>query len=146
MHCGASTYYTTTDETSIPHDLSIPFLAQMIYIFKNNSPVVTNIDEFLQESERKQDCEEYLFTRFQIPPPMLPQIDTYTLGRVMKRTPHYNFAYSKIIHSQLNTMTINKRWKLGTDICPVCNTQIKDWYHVLDCRSDDLTQVRERLH
>ena len=143
MHRGAFTYYMTKHETAIPHDIPIPFPAQMICIYKNKSPVITNIEEFLQESEHERDREEYLYTRFEIPPPMPPQIDTYTLDRVMKRTPYYNFAYSKIIHSQLNTMTINKRWKLGTDICPVCNIQIEDWHHVLDYRSDDLTRKRE---
>ena len=143
MHRGAFTYYTTKYEIATPHNLPIQFPAQMICIYKNNWPVVTNIEIFLQESERKQDCEEYLYTRFEIPPPMIPQIDTYTLGRVMKRTPYYNFAYSKIIHSQLNTMTINKRWKLGSNICPVCNLEVEDWHHVLNCRSDDLTRTRE---
>ena len=68
----------------------------MICIYKNKLPVINNIEKFLQETERKQDREEYLYTRFEIPPPMLPQIDTHTLGRVMKRTRYYNFAYSKL--------------------------------------------------
>ena len=144
-HCGSSSYYRTKIETSNPKLFPIPFPAYQICICSNNSPIVTNIDEYLQESERKQDREECFFTKFAIHPQMLLQIGSYTLGRVIKRNSHQHFAYSKIIHSQLNTMTINKRWKLGTDICLACHKEIEDWYHVLNCRSDDLTRVREEF-
>ena len=41
--------------------------------------------------------------------------------------------YTKIVHNQLNTMTVNKKWNMGRNICPLCNSEKEDWLHVLKC-------------
>ena len=30
-------------------------------------------------------------------------------------------------------MEVNHKWKLGSDICPLCNKQKEDWLHTLQC-------------
>lgn len=53
--------------------------------------------------------------------------------------------YSKIIQSQLNTMQVNKLWKLGSDICPVCHQQPEDWLHVISCTKANIVRVRGKI-
>ena len=40
-------------------------------------------------------------------------------------------------------MTVNKKWKNGDNICPICLDAVEDWQHVLTCKSDDLTRTQE---
>lgn len=56
---------------------------------------------------------------------------------VIQRNKRRHFAFTKIVHSQLNTMSINKIWTKSSDICPVCYTAREDWYHNLTCTSTD---------
>ena len=143
MHCGAITYFSANTNVICPHNVAIGFPAQRFGLYLKDVPIVTKIPESLQESERQIDREEYFYTKFGIMPENIPTIDSYTLGRVFQRNKHRHFAYSKIIHSQLNTMTVNKKWNVGTDLCPVCYTEVEDWQHVLTCTSDDMTRVRK---
>lgn len=39
-------------------------------------------------------------------------------------------------------MSVNKRWNMSSDICPVCYNASEDWYHNLTCKSTDLSRVR----
>lgn len=61
MHCGSTTYFRNKPIKSLPTENTIPFPAQQICIIYKHQPIVTNIDDFLQESERKQDRSEYFF-------------------------------------------------------------------------------------
>ena len=142
MHCGALTYYTSKTVTGRAKNIHIAFPAQQICIFSNNNPIVVNISEFLQESERTESRNEYFQHKFGMSPESQKNIDTYTFGRVIQRNKHRHFAYAKIIHSQLNTMSVNKLWTMSSDICPVCYKMREDWYHNLTCDSTDLAQVR----
>ena len=142
MHCGATTYYRHNSRIDKPKSIPIPFPAQKIAVFSNNAPVVTNIDEFLQTSERKQEQADYFENKIDIDKKGKLDMDTYTMGRVLQRNKHRHSTYSKIIHEQLNTMTVNKKWKLGSDICPVCHNASETWYHLLTCQHSDLTRVR----
>ena len=142
MHCGATPYYRSKLQQR-PKSKPIPFPAQQVCIHHKSSPIVTNTCQFLQESERKTDHEEYFLQKFNIDPKGMSDIDTYTLGRVIQRNKHRHFVYTKIIHSQLNTMTVNKKWKIGNDICPICHNVVEDWYHVLTCKDKDLHRTRE---
>lgn len=145
MHCGAMKYYRNNTKIISPTTIPIPFPAQRIAIFHNNSPVVTNVEEFLQSTERTNEIEDYFHNTFDIDKKGLAEIDTYTMGRVIQRNRHRHFIYSKIIHGQLNTMTINKRWNLGSDLCPICHKEPETWHHMLNCRQDDPTRVREEF-
>ena len=65
MHCGAISYYhhkTRQDPRLIP----IPFPAQRVCIYHQSNPIVTNISEFLQESEREKEREDYFESKFNI--------------------------------------------------------------------------------
>ena len=76
---------------------------------------------------------------------MLMNIDTYTLGRVMTKTPYRHAMYAKIIHKQLNTMSVNERWSGTSDKCPVCLKDREDWMHPLVCQSPDMVRVRDKI-
>ena len=43
--------------------------------------------------------------------------------------------YAKIIHKQLNTMTVNNKWNLESSTCPICGQHEEDWKHVLKCEA-----------
>ena len=79
-----------------------------------------------------------------IVPRALNNIDTYALGRAMNRSKLYRNAYSKIIHRELNTMTVNHRWKLGDPACPFCHIEQENWKHVLTCSNHVRQEMREK--
>ena len=54
MHCGASSYYHHKTQQD-PRPVPIPFPAQGMCIYHQSNPIVTNISEFLQESEREKE-------------------------------------------------------------------------------------------
>ena len=56
--------------------------------------------------------EEYFENRMDIVPIALEQIDQYALARIIKKNPQYRLSYTKIIHKELNTMQVNRRWNL----------------------------------
>ena len=85
----------------------------------------------LQSMEKQLAQEEYLQKRFGSSPTAVENIDSYTLGRVIMKTPHRHQVYTKIIHKELNTMVVNAKWKMGPDPCPVCLSAVEDWFHVL---------------
>ena len=76
MHCGAISYYCKNTKIVIPTNTPIPFPAQRLAVFHNNSPVVTNIHEFLQASKRKKEREDYFQGKFDIDTKGLSEIDT----------------------------------------------------------------------
>ena len=78
-----------------------------------------------------------------IVPTALTQVDHYALGRAFKRNPQYKSAYTKIIHKQLNTMSVNSRWNIGSPMCPLCGIAIEDWKHVIMCANLDQDGVRK---
>ena len=98
-----------------------------------NKPVVTDIANTLQENERKSIREEYIAGQMNIHPSTIDQIDQYALGRVFPKNKAQSAFYAKIIHKQFNTMEVNHKWKLGSDICPLCNKHKEDWLHTLQC-------------
>lgn len=58
-----------------------------ISIVANSKPIVTDIGMALQTRERKIIRDEYIMKRMCIPPPLLADVDSYTLGRVPMKTP-----------------------------------------------------------
>ena len=81
----------------------------------------------------------------QIETSMLENVDTYTLGRVISKMPSRHAMYSKIIHKQLNTMSVNAKWTGAENKCPVCLNEKEDWWHPLVCQSPDMIRVRDKL-
>jgi len=132
VHQTALNYYHS-DNYRPPNQFPILFPSQKIYITYNNKPIVTNIARFLQETEQKVLREEYFFERMDIHPNSLQQIDQYALGRVFQKNKSGAAMYTKIVHNQLNTMMVNKKWNMGSDICPLCNSAKEDWLHILKC-------------
>ena len=59
-------YYRNNNKITSPKNIPIPFPAQRIAIFYNSSPVVTNIEEFLQSTERANKIEDYFHNTFDI--------------------------------------------------------------------------------
>ena len=142
MHTLAKGYFRTST-FNLPNHHPPLFPGQKNCITYNNKVVEANLERFLQASERKLITEEYFFKSMGIPPQVLPQIDQYALGRVLHRNKHRNAIYSKIINKQLNTMTVNKMWNLGTDTCPICHQHKEDWTHVLQCKAPGPKAKRE---
>ena len=108
MHKIALTYYHNKN-CSIPNHQPILFPAQKLCVTYNNKPIVTDIASFLQDSERKQIREDYMSGRMNIHPSTIEHIDQYSLGRVFKKSKGKSAMYAKIIHKQLNTMTVNNK-------------------------------------
>ena len=127
MHCGATSYYADRKKSKIPKTQTIRYPAQKFVILHKNIPIVINLKNFLQDSERQIERSEYFLNKFGIDANGMSFIDTYTLDRVIQGNKHRHFIYSKIIHAQLNTMTVNKQWGLGSDLCPVCHQGKEDW-------------------
>ena len=42
-------------------------------------------------------------------------------------------------------MTVNKKWKMGNDICPICHTEVENWHHVITCKDKDIHRTRENF-
>ena len=132
MHQKALLYYHSND-CHKPNYHPILFPVQQLRIMYKSKPVVTNIANALQENERKSIREEYLAGRMNIHPSTIDHIDQYALGRVFQKNKSQSAFYAKIIHKELNTMEVNHKWNLGSDICPLCNKKKEDWLHTLQC-------------
>ena len=61
------------------------------------------------------------------------------------KMPSRHAMYSKIIHKQLNTMSVNEKWTGADDKCPVFMHEREDWMHPLVCQSPDMIRVRDKL-
>ena len=138
----AAYYHTETATPPSQHALLLP--AQKICITYNRQPIVSQLANFLQESERRLIREEYFEARMGILPTALPHIDTYAIARVIQRGKPYKNAYSKIIHKSLNTMTVNQQWKLGDSLCPFCKNSKEDWKHIITCKNRVRNEMREK--
>ena len=132
VHNLALNFYRTKN-IHIPSRFPIMFPAQKICIMYNKRLVVTNIEEFPQETERKGIREEYFLERMNIHSNALANVDQYAIGRVFQKNKHKKCIYTKIMHKQLNTMEVNHRWKLGEATRPLCKSSKEDWLHVLKC-------------
>ena len=139
----AYAYYNDRTSTK-PSQHAILFPAQQICITYNKQPVVANLATFLQETERKAIREEYFEQRMGIMPSCLPRIDTYALGRVLKRTKPYRNIYFKIMHKQLNTMMVNQQWMQSDPICPFCKKSKETWIHVITCNAPVRKAIRDK--
>ena len=117
----------------LPNNYPPLFPGQKICITYKSKIIEANLERFLQASERKLITEEYFFKSMNIPPQALQHIDQFALNRVLSRNKSHHAIYSKIINKQLNTMTVNKLWNLGTETCPLCCQEKEDWAHVLQC-------------
>lgn len=93
--------------------------------------------------EKRLAHNDYLQKCFGSHPAALENVDSYTLGRVIMKTPHKHQVNTKIIHKELNTMVVNARWKMGPHTCPVYLNEVEDWFHVLVFRSPDMMRIRE---
>ena len=98
-----------------------------ISITANNKPLVSNIGMSMQNLERAKMREDYFQKRMNISTNSLSHVDTYTLGRDFSKTPKRQATYPKIIHRELNTMSVNERWSGSSDRCPVCLNCREDW-------------------
>ena len=116
-----------------------------ISLLANNKPVVSNISMGLQNLERKKLREDYFIDRMNIDAVHLSNVDIYTLGRVFDKNKKRQAMYSKIIHRQLNVMSVNEKWKGTSDRCPVCLTCREDHSHHLICQSPDMKRKREEI-
>ena len=86
-----------------------------ISITANNKPIVSGIGMSIQDQERSKMRESYFLDRMQIHEQIISNVDTYTLGRVFMKTPKRHAIYTKIIHRQLNTMSVNERWSRASE-------------------------------
>ena len=111
-----SAKYYLSNESKSPNQQAIVFPAQLVYVTYNKSPIVTELDTFLQETEPKKIVEEYFETRMGVLPSHMNHIDTYALGRVLCHNKTYCNTYSKIIHECPNTMEVNHKWNKGKTI------------------------------
>ena len=109
-----------------------------ITITANNKHIVSGIGMSVQDLERSNMRESYFLDRMQIHKQTLSHVDTYTLGRVFMKTPKRHAIYSKIIHRQLNTMSVNERWSGASHRRSVCLNCREDWSHHLQCQSQDI--------
>ena len=144
MHVESYEYYTKPTRL-LPRYFSDYLPASAISLVANGKPIVSDICMTLQNMERRELRKDYFSQRMGVHPSLLKCIDTYTIGRVLTRNPTHHAMYSKIMHRQLNTMDVNEQWSGSDDRCPVCLTQREDWLHPLQCQSQDMVRVRERL-
>ena len=139
-----STSYYHSPHCITPSHYTYIFPAQKICVTYNKHPVIADLGIFLEETEHKAIREECFKYRMGIVPRALNNIDTYALGRAMNRSKLYRNTYSKIIHRELNTMTVNHRWKLGDPACPFCHIEQENWKHVLTCSNHVRQEMREK--
>ena len=138
-----SIQYYNLPNAVFPSKISIHFPDVQISVLHNGRPIVHDFQNFLQSQERKDVNHDYLLDRLHIQPYAIPHIDRYTLRSVMQRNQQHRNIYSKIIHLQPNTMSINHRW--GTSItpnCPICHKDPETWQHVLKCSHSIMNQAR----
>ena len=114
MHLDAYSYYTTK-ETIIPRKHSDYSHGLSISLVANNKPIVSDIGMSIQTLERRAMREDFIQDRLNIHPSMIENVDMYTLGRVMSKTPTPQCIYSKIINKELNTMSVNRKWGGSSD-------------------------------
>lgn len=144
MHVRAYGYFVN-ETFVVPRSFSDYMPGSQISLVANTKPIVSNIGMTLQSLERQKICEEYFKNRLNIHEKMLDHIDTYTLGRVFQKAPRRKPMYSKIIHSQLNTMVVNERWSASSDKCPVYLRCREENQHHLVCPSEDMSRKRDGL-
>ena len=82
----ANNYYCSKNFMARPNKYPISYPAQQLCITYNKHPITSELSTFLHETERKLIREEYFEHRFGIAPTTLLAVDTYTLGRVIKKT------------------------------------------------------------
>ena len=87
----------------------------------------------MQTSERLAVHDEQFEIRMRIEKSRLANVDTYILRRVIMKMPSRHAIYSKLIHKQLNTISVNETWTGADDHCPVCMHEREDWMHPLVC-------------
>ena len=143
MHLLAYNYFKKKDAIT-PRRFPDYLPGSGITIVANHKLIVTNIGMTLQTIERRIIRDKYIMKRMGIPTTLIPSIDKYTLGRVLMKTPAQHNIYSKIINKELNTMTVNARWKNSTNTCPVSLNHTEDLFHPLVCQSQDLVRVCEQ--
>lgn len=80
VHCGTLTYYHIKTIITRPSNKVLAFPAQRICIFHKKHPIIVNIDDFLQESERTNSRDDYFEQTFGICPKAQKDIDTCTSG------------------------------------------------------------------
>lgn len=142
MHLVAYNYFTTP-HAILPRKFTDFFPGSEISVVANEKPIISDIGMSLQSMEKQLAREEYLRRRFELHEGSIQNIDSYTLGRVIMKTSHRHQIYTKIIHKELNTMVVNERWGMGSNICPVCTKEVEDWFHVLVCRNPDMIRIRD---
>ena len=142
MHVLATTYYHDA-KSNKPSQHSVHFPAQKITITYAGNTIVADVANFLQNSERRLMREEYFENRMGIVPIALEQIDQYALARIIQKNPQYRLSYTKIIHKELNTMQVNRRWNLGSDICPLCLKEVEDWKHITLCTHEAMINEKK---
>ena len=144
MHIDAYEYFTKKQAIT-PRKYSDYLGASEISLVANNKPLVSDIGMSIQTLERRTIREEYIRDRMQIHESMVDNVDMYTLGRVISKTQNRHCIYSKIVHKELNTMSVNKKWSGSSDRCPVCLNAREDWIHPLVCQRKDLMRKRDEL-
>ena len=142
MHIRAYGHFCNK-EAIIPRQYSDYMPGSIISIMANNKPVVSDVGMTLQSMERIRVRDEYIEEKFGVANADISNIDSYTLGRVFLKNPKRHSICTKIIHRELNTMSVNEKWNGSSDKCPVCLVEREDWRHPLVCQNPDLIRVRE---
>ena len=70
---------------------------------------MSDVGMTLQSMERIRVSNAYIRERFGVTNENVPNIDAYTIGRVFMKTPTRHSMYTKIMHRELNTMSVNER-------------------------------------
>ena len=142
MHVRAYGYYLEKGFTK-PRSFSDYMPGSEISIIANNRPIVSDIGMSIQGLERQKLREDYFSHRMKIHKTTINKLDTYTLGRVLMKTPHRRAIYSKIINRELNTMVVNEKWSGASNKCPVCLHTRENSMHHLQCQSQDMRRAKD---
>ena len=101
--------------------------------------------ERLNDSWIKKKWKKYMQTSLKIHPNSVSKIDFSSLTKYLKANRPQQGAICKLIHNQLNTFEVCKRWKTSkTHECPLCHAEKEDARHVLSCLHPAISVIREQ--
>ena len=109
----------------------IPLPAQKMYLC-TRSQIVHDVTNVLILSEMKNEVQQYYDKHHNIPKSSLQNVEWEANKLAMMAT--NEISYCKTFHNLRNTMPMNKKRKrIGSDLCPMCNSKPETIQHLLSC-------------
>ena len=128
-----------------PH-ATYPILpAQKYYLSIKEKIILADPRSVLNDSWIKKKWTRYMGSKLKIPKEQVEEINLRPITAYLKENKFNLNTISKIIHDQINTFKMCKRWKTSpTSLCPLCEVETEDAGHVLYCPHPAIQQVKRQ--